>query len=91
MPERNDQNWLQFKEWLNGNKVDMSKVTIDWIDDRQGFGLKANNDIKESEVILEIPRKVMISCETALQNKDLGIYYKFIAIDINYKKSFQLT
>ncbi|CAG2101587.1 unnamed protein product [Medioppia subpectinata] len=72
LPKRCDDNWLAFKQWLNDNEIDVSKVDIKWWDDRQGFGLTALSDIKETEVFLEICRRVMITGETALKS-DLNL------------------
>ncbi|CAG2179973.1 unnamed protein product, partial [Oppiella nova] len=69
LPKRSADDWLTFKRWLSDdNGVDISKVDVQWMDDRQGYGLTAIADIKESDVFLVIPRKVMITCETALNS-----------------------
>jgi histone-lysine N-methyltransferase SETD3 len=72
LPKRED-NWDSFKKWCFDNNIDLSKVIIDRIDDKQGFGLRAVSDLKQSELILTIPRKVMITSETAIKDINLGL------------------
>ncbi|ESO00931.1 hypothetical protein HELRODRAFT_192484 [Helobdella robusta] len=55
----------QFFEWLNKNKVDTSKVTVDQFGS-QGFGLKAVQDIKEGDLILAVARDVMMKTSDAM-------------------------
>ncbi|XP_054154057.1 actin-histidine N-methyltransferase-like [Oppia nitens] len=71
LPKRLPEDWTAFEKWLkNVGDIDMSRVDIRWIDDKHGYGLFAKTSIGESEPFLEIPRKLMMSRETALTSDD---------------------
>lgn len=77
-----------FTQWFNDNGGVAESVVIDDFG-HQGLGLKAINEIKEGQHFITIPRKLMMSAETA-RNSDLGshsvqmIYYTGI---IDHRKS----
>ncbi|KAI1295480.1 Actin-histidine N-methyltransferase [Halotydeus destructor] len=59
----------QFTTWCTNNGVDCSKVEIFPLDDEnQEFGLKATSNLKEDELLLSIPRKLMLTTESALED-----------------------
>lgn len=60
----------EFLEWLNGNGVSTDSVKITKFD--EGYGLEATTDIKMNEKLMDIPRKVMISDQNALDSPLLG-------------------
>ncbi|XP_076441686.1 actin-histidine N-methyltransferase-like [Babylonia areolata] len=55
-----------FMEWLHKNGVDSSAVEIQSFPG-YGLGLKANKDIKESDLLLKIPRALMMTVDSALK------------------------
>lgn len=59
-----------FINWLNNNGVDTSSVEIAEFPE-YGYGLKATKDLKESDKFLQIPRKLMLTVESA-KNSLLG-------------------
>lgn len=69
IPER-ELNFDAFMAWLKEEGVDVDNVSIGKFD-QEGHGLKANRLIGEKEVFLCIPRKVMMTSETA-RNSVLG-------------------
>ncbi|XP_067681659.1 actin-histidine N-methyltransferase-like [Haliotis asinina] len=64
-PEKSrDQCFPAFLEWLANNGVDTASADIVQYPDL-GYGLKANKDLKESELFLSIPRKLMLTVDSA--------------------------
>lgn len=59
-----------FTQWFNENGGVAESVVIDDFG-HQGLGLKAISEIKEGQHFITIPRKLMMSAETA-RNSDLG-------------------
>ncbi|KAL9984830.1 hypothetical protein ACROYT_G007166 [Oculina patagonica] len=59
-----------FVQWFNENGGKAEHVVIDDFG-QQGLGLKAVSDIKSGELFITIPRKLMLSAETA-RNSELG-------------------
>lgn len=59
-----------FTQWFNDNGGVAESVVIDDFG-HQGLGLKAISEIKEGQHFITIPRKLMMSAETA-RNSDLG-------------------
>ncbi|XP_005090792.1 actin-histidine N-methyltransferase [Aplysia californica] len=55
-----------FISWLNSNGVDTSAVQIAEFPE-VGHGLKATRDLKEAEKLLQIPRKLMFTVDSAKQ------------------------
>ncbi|KAK6183292.1 hypothetical protein SNE40_010798 [Patella caerulea] len=58
------QNFPGFMDWLSSNGVDTSTVDISKAGD-SGFGLKAKQHIKEASLFLTIPRKLMLTVDSA--------------------------
>ncbi|KAK7504177.1 hypothetical protein BaRGS_00004481 [Batillaria attramentaria] len=56
-----------FFEWLHNNGVDTSAVEIQMFPG-YGHGLKAARDVKESELLLKIPRSLMLTVDSALKS-----------------------
>ncbi|KAK7103751.1 actin-histidine N-methyltransferase-like [Littorina saxatilis] len=54
-------------EWLHKNGVDTSAVEINSFSG-YGHGLKATKDIKETDLIVKIPRSVMMTVDSALKS-----------------------
>lgn len=61
--------------WCNENGVDSSKVEIFHLDDHQEYGLKVAELVKENELILEIPRKLIMTTESVTNESVLGIFF----------------
>lgn len=59
-----------FVSWLHANKIDTSAVTIADFG-KSGYGLKAARDVKVNELFMTIPRKLMLTTQTA-RNSILG-------------------
>lgn len=59
-----------FVDWLHNNGIDTSIVEIKYFPDC-GYGLQATKDLKEADPFLTIPRKVMMTTQTA-RNSVLG-------------------
>ncbi|KAH9507193.1 Histone-lysine N-methyltransferase setd3 [Bulinus truncatus] len=67
-PAKNrEEGFPAFIKWLNDNGVDTSAVEIAQFP-QFGFGLKANKDLKESDKLLHIPRKLMMTVDSAKQS-----------------------
>ncbi|KAL5008814.1 hypothetical protein ScPMuIL_014395 [Solemya velum] len=54
----------RFMEWLSVNDVETKNVDIVQYDG-YGYGLQATKDLKEAELFLSIPRKIMMTMNTA--------------------------
>lgn len=63
-------NITNFIEWFKKNGGEADQVEIDDFG-KQGLGLKAVTDIKSGELFATIPRKLLMSAETA-RNSELG-------------------
>lgn len=62
-----DGSFERFIIWCQENGVDVSRVRAAIIDpDLKEFGLKANVDVSEDELLLRIPRKLILSVESDL-------------------------
>lgn len=61
---KRQENVKEFMKWLTNNGVDCSGIEVEDFSE-EGLGLKATRLIKESELILSIPRKVMITSADA--------------------------
>lgn len=57
----------------NAAGVDTSKVEIVPVDECNEFGLRAVSSLDEHELIVEIPRKIMLTTESAVQDTVLGM------------------
>ncbi|GAB1597643.1 actin-histidine N-methyltransferase-like [Argonauta hians] len=66
--ENESREWNTFLQWLKDNDVDTSMVKVDDFSDH-GFGLRASEDLKEGDLFLSIPRKLMMSTETASRSQ----------------------
>ncbi|OWF53384.1 histone-lysine N-methyltransferase setd3-like [Mizuhopecten yessoensis] len=53
-----------FIEWLNNSKVDTSAIEIENFQ-HVGYGIKATKDLKEMDPFVIVPRKIMITTDTA--------------------------
>ena len=62
------QEWSHFLQWLKENGVDYSRVAIQEFSG-YGFGLKAATDLKEGDLLLSIPRKMIMSVDTARKSQ----------------------
>lgn len=62
-----EQAFPAFLEWLHSNGVDTSAVAIQAFP-HYGYGLKATADVKESDLLLKIPRAVMLTVDSALKS-----------------------
>lgn len=60
--------WPHFLQWLKENGVDYSRVDIQEFPG-YGFGLKAVTDLKEGDLILSIPRKLIMSVDSARKSQ----------------------
>ncbi|WAR19299.1 SETD3-like protein [Mya arenaria] len=69
-PEKKDERFTKFIEWLQSKKVDTSCVEIGKFEGL-GFGLKATKDLKEGEKFLTLPRDLMMTPKSA-QDSCLG-------------------
>ncbi|WAR19376.1 SETD3-like protein [Mya arenaria] len=69
-PEKRDERFTKFIEWLQSKKVDTSCVEIGKFEGL-GFGLKATKDLKEGEKFLTLPRDLMMTPKSA-QDSCLG-------------------
>ncbi|KAK7000066.1 histone-lysine N-methyltransferase setd3 [Biomphalaria glabrata] len=68
LPPRNrEEGFPTFLKWLNDNGVDTSALEITQFP-QYGYGLKATRDLKESEKLLQIPRKLMMTVDSAKQS-----------------------
>ncbi|XP_063958417.1 actin-histidine N-methyltransferase-like [Lytechinus pictus] len=63
---KREEHFEAFFKWLNENGVSSDSVKIAKFD--QGYGLQATKDIKSDEQLLNIPRKVMITDQNALES-----------------------
>ncbi|KAK3092996.1 hypothetical protein FSP39_009816 [Pinctada imbricata] len=56
----------EYLEWLRQNGVDTSRVEIkEFSEDQGGYGLKATKDLEENEPFISVPKKIMITTESA--------------------------
>lgn len=62
--------WPPFLKWLKDNGVDHSLIAIEEFPG-YGYGLKATADIKKDDLLLSIPRKIIMSVESA-RNSQMG-------------------
>ncbi|KAL8567678.1 hypothetical protein ACOMHN_008986 [Nucella lapillus] len=56
-----------FMEWLHQNGVDTSAVEIQDFP-HYGYGLRATKDVKESDLLLKMPRALMLTVDSALKS-----------------------
>ncbi|XP_029642388.1 actin-histidine N-methyltransferase [Octopus sinensis] len=66
--QKTSREWSSFLQWLQENNVDTSRVTTDEFP-VYGFGLRATQNLKEGDLFLSVPRKLMISTETASRSQ----------------------
>ncbi|XP_041468746.1 actin-histidine N-methyltransferase-like [Lytechinus variegatus] len=67
---KREEHFEAFFKWLNKNGVSSDSVKIAKFD--QGYGLQATKDIKSDEQLLNIPRKVMMTDQNALESPTIG-------------------
>ncbi|PVD25870.1 hypothetical protein C0Q70_13534 [Pomacea canaliculata] len=63
-PQNREELFPAFLEWLHKNGVDTSAVEIASFPGF-GYGLKTTKDIKEADLLLKIPRKLMLTVDSA--------------------------
>ncbi|KAJ3331669.1 SET domain-containing protein 4 [Blyttiomyces sp. JEL0837] len=61
--EQDDPAWARFREWLRSNKFPVNKLTLGVFEDT-GRGLISTKDIEPNEVVVEVPKRLLITIET---------------------------
>lgn len=56
-----------FIQWLNNNEVDTSAIEIEDVQ-HLGYGVKATKDLKEMDPFIIVPRKIMLTTDTARES-----------------------
>lgn len=64
---RREQDLPEFVSWLQRNEAVFDKVRIGPVTD--GFGMKANSQLKSGEVVFTVPKKIVLSAEKARNSK----------------------
>lgn len=70
-----DQDWVNFVDWLHKCGVDTSKVRIEAID-THNYGLVASTQIRQGDVILTIPHRILIQSQNASKDPKLASWVK---------------
>lgn len=73
-----DKHWSEFIEWCKNNKIDCSCFEIAKIDDINEYGLVAKKDLTTADLIITVPKKMMMTYESAKQDSVLSkTYFSF--------------
>ncbi|XP_013398256.1 histone-lysine N-methyltransferase setd3 [Lingula anatina] len=64
LPEDRETHFPVFLTWLKDNGVDTTAVSIRKFE-HTGYGLEAKKEVQESQLLLTIPRKLMLTTESA--------------------------
>ena len=71
MPQR-DNKWDAFKSWCTKNAIPIEKFTIKKVNNKE-YGLFANANFNQNDILMELPRKVFMTNETAKEDPKLGL------------------
>lgn len=91
LPERTDQSWKEFFQWVDSELGGCTKIRLsDKIDvakhnsllrttpghDQQEYSLVTKEPLKKGDNVISVPRKLMLSTETAIKDVDLCDFIK---------------
>lgn len=71
MPERTKESIDNLYTWMVENGAKIEGVELAEFED-YGYGLKASKDVKESDFMISVPRKLMMTTDLAKES-ELGI------------------
>ena len=79
MPQR-EYNWNNFTKWCQKFGIpDMDKFEIKKVDEDE-YGLFCNSNFFQNDIILQVPRKLFLTNETALNDSKLGKFQSVLRI-----------